>query len=161
MKNVKIIDFLELDNHTKYTWNKGKVPFYFDNNGNSKTFFNYHGVVCNLSKYHLAESLGEVSLKQEQAYFKDHLEKAVTEGKTLCIYMDEEVLDLNQYFEDTSIANIVFDAEAAKSSPKILGIKPKNGFKVCVLVKIPPDDCKALKVLQKFDVDKFDFIRVD
>ena len=160
MLTTKLIEFLSLDEQTTNTWAKDKVPFYFDLNGNSKTFFDYHGEVFDSTEYINDFLSGKISEDDIQEEFMDVLERCMKSGKTICLFMDDSVIGIDEIFKNKVPSNLVNPTKFMKEG---LGKNkiPSEGFKFCCLVKRAPEEGKELYVGNKFDITQFSHIRVE
>ena len=177
MDDYKTIKLTALQKAIDESWENGKTAFIFDPTELAPRFFVYSGKLVELNRTMVKMSMGAATLEDLREEIRRQFYFAMKNGETLAFYSDKLIGRFNEYFDEKSIPEEIFDPKQITDEniyKKILKededvdnfgnkgyFSMKDEFKVCMIVNRTPDDSDNHEIGERLDTDKFDFYLIE
>ena len=177
MESSKTIGLTDLERQVDETWTNGKIPYFFDNQGNASTFYNYKGTLVELNKLQLGVTLGQKTVDDVKETLRLKFKSAMANGDTLAIFTGETTGKFSDYFDESYFPKEIFEPENIVKSEiykkcvrededqDVFGNKGyfamRDGFKVAVITTKRPDDEDNSELADHVSTDKFEFVKIE
>uniref|UniRef100_A0A7S3KU27 Uncharacterized protein n=1 Tax=Euplotes crassus TaxID=5936 RepID=A0A7S3KU27_EUPCR len=177
MEADKTIKLTGLEKAIEESWGNGKVPFFYDTQGNASVFFSYKARLCELHKHQIGRITGAKTLEEIKEDVRLSFYYAMKNGENLVLFMEKLNFDFDEIFDEEYLPKEIFEpTEIVKEEVYKKAVREeedvdsfgnkglfemRDTFKVVVLSTRNPEDEENAEIAEKFPSDKFDFIKIE